>query len=565
MRDALYHDPSAALLVDGHVVAAAEEERFSRRKHGKRPVPFAARELPEQAMVWCRRAGSLAPADLDAVAYSFDPALAKPGRPVGAVLRAAEFADHGRPYGGRARGEGARQPARPDYGGVRARRGENPAAADERRPRPLRVRVRSRRGGGARMTRVSDEAAVEPTGRWLTPGVASVGLASFFSDASHEQVTSLLPSFLTSTLHAGPAALGVIEGASDALTGLSKLAGGPLAAERERRGRLASGGYLVTAAATAAIGLTTAVWQVAILRAFAWAARGIRSPARDTLLMSLAPPRAYGRASGVERAGDNLGALVGPLLASVLVAAVGVRHAMLWSVVPGLLAVAAITVAAREARRTLAAPGARRQLSFNLRELRAAGLARVLVPVACFEVGNLATTFLILRATTQLEAAGRSATAATSLAILMYAGHNAAATVASLWGGSMADRRGPRPVLIAGAGVYVVAYLLFGLGPSGWVVPLLGFLLAGVGIGMAETSESTFVARQLPDRLRGNGYGLLGLTQATGDLGASLVAGVLWAAGSASLAFGYAAAWMAAAAVLAITLRPGSPGTAPEG
>lgn len=407
-----------------------------------------------------------------------------------------------------------------------------------------------------------------PDQHWLTPGIASVGVASFASDASHEVVTSLLPGFLSSTLHAGPAALGAIEGVSDALTGITKLVGGPLAADRERRGRLASGGYLVTTLATAAIGLTTAVWQVAVLRALAWASRGVRSPARDTLLMSLAPSQAYGRASGLERAGDNLGALVGPLLASLLVALVGVRHAMLWSFVPGLLAVAAITVAAREARRALVEPGAKRRLSFNLRELREAGLARVLVPVACFELGNLATTFLILRATTQLEAAGRSTTAATSLAILMYAAHNAAATGASLVGGSLADRRGPRVVLIAGAGVYVVAYLLFGLGPAGWATPLIGFVLAGIGIGMAETSESTFVARQLPDRLRGNGYGLLGLTQALGDLGASLVAGALWAAGSAALAFGYAAAWMVAAAVLGVSLRPrsaGPRGTAPAG
>ncbi len=410
-----------------------------------------------------------------------------------------------------------------------------------------------------------DVPAETASGRWLTPGVVSVSVASLASDASHEVVTSLLPGFLTSTLHAGPAALGAIEGVSDALTGIAKLAGGPLAAEPSRRGRLASGGYLVTAAATAAIGLTTAVWQVALLRAFAWASRGIRSPARDTLLMSLAPPRAYGRASGLERAGDNLGALIGPLVASALVAAVGIRHAMLWSFVPGLLAVAAITVAAREARRSLVASGAKRRLSFNLRELREAGLARVLVPVACFELGNLATTFLILRATMQLEATGRSTTAATSLAILMYAAHNAAAAGAALVGGSLADRRGPRVVLLAGAGVYVVAYLLFGLGPSGWVVPLVAFVLAGVGIGMAETSESTFVARQLPDRLRANGYGLLGLTQAGGALGASLVAGVLWAAGSAGLAFGYAAAWMAAAALLAVTLRPGPRGTAQAG
>lgn len=137
--------------------------------------------------------------------------------------------------------------------------------------------------------------------QWLSPGVADVAAASLFSDAGHELATSLLPTFLTSTLHAGPAALGAIEGVSDALVGLSKLAGGPLANDPARRGRLASGGYLGTAIATAAIGLTTAVWQVAILRAVAWASRGIRSPARDMLLTDLTPKSAYGRAFGLER------------------------------------------------------------------------------------------------------------------------------------------------------------------------------------------------------------------------------------------------------------------------
>jgi carbamoyltransferase len=81
--NAIFHDPSAALVVDGRVVAAAEEERFSRRKHGKRPVPFAAWELPDQAMRWCLEEAGLRPQDLDAVAYSFDPALAKPAEDMG--------------------------------------------------------------------------------------------------------------------------------------------------------------------------------------------------------------------------------------------------------------------------------------------------------------------------------------------------------------------------------------------------------------------------------------------------------------------------------------------------
>ncbi|MEV8530479.1 carbamoyltransferase C-terminal domain-containing protein [Streptomyces sp. NPDC051211] len=75
--NALFHDPAAAVVVDGRTVAAAEEERFSRRKHGKRPVPFSAWEMPEQAAAWCLKRAGLRPQDLDAVAYSFDPELAR--------------------------------------------------------------------------------------------------------------------------------------------------------------------------------------------------------------------------------------------------------------------------------------------------------------------------------------------------------------------------------------------------------------------------------------------------------------------------------------------------------
>jgi MFS family permease len=362
--------------------------------------------------------------------------------------------------------------------------------------------------------------------------------------------TSLLPTFLSSTLHAGPAALGAIEGVSDALVGLSKLAGGPLSSDPARRGRIASGGYLVTALATGAIGLAVAVWQVAVLRAAAWMSRGLRSPARDSLLVSLVPRTAYGRASGLERAGDNAGALVGPLLASLLVATVGIRHAMLLAVVPGLLAAGAITVAAREARRTLAAPAGRRTLSLNLRELRRAGLMEPLGAIATFELANVATTMLILRATHLLDTAERSTAAATSIAILLYAGHNAAATVSSIAGGHLIDRFAPRPVLAAGASVYVASYALFAWDQNSWVPLLAGFLLAGIGIGFAETAQTSIIALALPDRLRGNGFGVLGVVQAFGDLGATVVAGLIWSALSGSDAFVYLTGWMAAAALV---------------
>ena len=372
--------------------------------------------------------------------------------------------------------------------------------------------------------------------RWFSPGVAAIGFASLGSDTGHEMTTSLLPSFLSATLHTGPATLGAIEGISDALVGLSKLAGGPLSTDPTKRGRLASGGYLVTAFATAAIGLATAVWQVAILRALAWMSRGLRSPARDSLLMSLVPRSAFGRASGVERAGDNLGAVIGPLLAAALVGTLGIRHTMLLAVIPGLLAAGAITIAAGEARRIVTTPDRREAMSFNFKELRRAGLGRALAPATLFEFGNLATTLLILRATDLLHSYGRTGTAATSIAILLYAGHNAAASACSLIAGSWIDRAGPRAVLAAGAASYVVGYALFAAGPHGIVLLAVAFALAGTG------------------------FGLLGLIQSFVDLGATLVAGLLWAFVSPALAFSYAVVWMLAS-VATSRFPPASPAT----
>ena len=79
--NAVFHDPAAALVVDGEIVAAAEEERFSRRKHGKQAVPFSTWEQPAQAAAWCLAQAGLSAEDLDAVGYSYDPALVEPGLP----------------------------------------------------------------------------------------------------------------------------------------------------------------------------------------------------------------------------------------------------------------------------------------------------------------------------------------------------------------------------------------------------------------------------------------------------------------------------------------------------
>ena len=155
-----------------------------------------------------------------------------------------------------------------------------------------------------------------------------------------------------------------------------------------------------------------------------------------------------------------------------------------------------------------------------------------------------------------LTADGRSLTAATSIAILLYAAHNGAATFASLGGGHLADRFSPRGVFAAGAAVYVLGYVVFAWEQHQWPILLIGFVLCGLGIGFAETAESTVVAHLLPEHLRSNGFGVLGLVQSFGDLGATMVTGILWSVFSATVAFLYAATWMILSVAASGWLRP---------
>jgi MFS family permease len=181
------------------------------------------------------------------------------------------------------------------------------------------------------------------------PGVAGIGTASFLSDVGHEIPTALLPNLLTATLGAPAAALGLIEGTADGLAGIARLAGGAIADDPQRRRAQAVAGDTTTAILSSLIGAATTVWQVGLLRAGAWAARGLRVPARNALLADIVPPAVYGRAYGFERAMDNLGAIAGPLLALALVGLVGTRTAIALSIIPGLLAAAAIVYAIRHA------------------------------------------------------------------------------------------------------------------------------------------------------------------------------------------------------------------------
>lgn len=376
--------------------------------------------------------------------------------------------------------------------------------------------------------------------RWFGPGVAGIGSASFLADVGHEIPTSLLPSLLIS-LGAPAAALGLIEGVSDGVAGAARFAGGALADDPQRRRAVAVGGYTATAVLAAATGAVGNVWQLGVLRAGAWAARGLRVPSRNALLADIVPPAAYGRAYGFERAMDNLGAVFGPLLALGLVALFSVRTAIALSVIPGLLAATAIVYAIRKAPRAEARE--RVPIRIRVRPVLRGDLGRLMVGVSAFEVGNVAATLLILRATELLTPA-HGLTAATNIALGLYVAYNVTAAVASVPAGHLSDRFGPVHVMIAGVALFALSYAALAVGATYWFVLAVPFVGAGAAIGCVETAEHSAVAALAPTDLRGSAFGLLATVQSLGNFAASAVAGALWTLLSPTVAFAYLAAWM---------------------
>jgi MFS family permease len=388
--------------------------------------------------------------------------------------------------------------------------------------------------------------------RWLNRGVAGIGVASFFSDVSHEVPTALLPALLTTTLGAPAAALGTVEGIADGIAGAAKLAGGALADDPARRRATAMGGYTATAILSALIGAAVAVWQVAILRSAAWFSRGLRTPSRNALLTDVVAPEAYGRAYGFERAMDNAGAIGGPLLALALLSLVGVRDAILLSVIPGLLATLAIFVAVRSARRL--ERHERPPLRIRIRPVLHGRLGRLLGAITAYELGNAAATLLILRATNLLSP-GHGHDSAVKLAVLLYVGYNAAAMVTSVAAGHTTDRRGAKAVLVTGAFALLAAYVGFALAGAGLAALAVLFVLAGTGKGAVETAQGAAVALLAPPELLGSAFGALATIQSFANLTASALAGALWTLVSPRTAFLYLAGWMAVSAAALVVAR----------
>lgn len=389
--------------------------------------------------------------------------------------------------------------------------------------------------------------------------VLGIGLGSLLSDTGHEMATAALPGFLR-TIGAPAAALGAIEGVADATLSASKVAGGIVADKPGvERKAVTAGGYAITALGHGAFALAQAWPFVAVARAVSWIARGGKAPARDSLLAGSVPDDQLGRAFGVERAMDSLGAIAGPLLAAPLIVAIGYRWLFAASIVPGLLAALAVMILVRETPRIIQTAT---HLQHSIRALaRTRGpYRRLLTGVGLYGLGNFSATLLILRATDLLHTNGRSGAHAAAIAVLLYAAHNAANSLFAYPAGAAADRYGRRHILVAGIALFALASAGFISGTRS--IATLGVLFVAVGASTAlvETGESAHAAELLHDSIRGRGFGLLGLVDGVGDLVSSVVVGVLFTVTEPAWGFVYATV-LATLGALTLARSPHEPAT----
>ncbi|HKT73088.1 MAG TPA: MFS transporter [Steroidobacteraceae bacterium] len=384
--------------------------------------------------------------------------------------------------------------------------------------------------------------------RWLNRTVLGIGLASLFSDWSHEIATTLLPTFLA-TLGVAAAWLGLIEGVSDGLSSFAKMGSGYYTDRLRQRKPIAVCGYILTALGTAALGLASNAWHVLIARAGAWFGRGLRTPVRKALLAAAVTPDTYGRAFGFERMMDTLGAVVGPLTAVFLLQLLDRRYAMLFALtlVPGLLAAVLMAFVVEERERT---PVPHIGFTDTLRSLPSR-FRRFLFAVGLFGLGDFAHTLLILLAVQALTPV-LGAVRAAGFAAALYVLHNVLYAGFSLIAGALADRFPKGSVLAGGyflAALMASIIVLFPL--NIWSLGSV-FAMGGIYVAIEETLEDSFCAELVDNAQHGAAFGTLATVNGLGDFASSIIVGLLWTSFGTSVAFGYSAVLFVVGGILVL-------------
>ena len=390
--------------------------------------------------------------------------------------------------------------------------------------------------------------------RWLTRNIAAIALLSLFSDMSHEMVTAVLPFFVIS-IGGTAAALGLIEGVSDFIASVAKIGISYYSDKIGRRKPILVAGYALTAV-KGVMAFATAVSTVLVIRTFAWLGRGMRGPVRDALLAESVAPEYTGRAFGLHRAADTLGAILGPAVAlGLLSLAVSYRNIFLVSLIPGAVTLFIVLFMVQD-RPGLTGHG--KTLMQSLRALPTE-FRRFVAAVGVFGLGNFGHTLLILRAQ-ELLAPTWGTERADAWALGLYVLFNAVYAAGSYPAGVWSERLGKRRVL--GLGYLLFAVMCVGFLVVDGSIPGLAVLFAvgGLYVAFVDAMEGALAADLLPPQVYGTGYGVLGTVNGLGDLLSSTIVGFLWVRVSVASGFVYALVLTALGGILLLTLvRDGRP------
>ena len=379
----------------------------------------------------------------------------------------------------------------------------------------------------------------------LHRGVLALGWVSFLSDVASDMIFPLLPNFLTRTLQAGPAAIGLIEGVAEATASFMKMVSGWLSDRLRRRKPIVVAGYSIAAFARPLVGLATSWGQVLAIRFADRIGKGIRTSPRDALLADMVPPESRGRAFGLQRSMDNAGAVVGPLLAAFLLKFVfeDERSVFLLAALPGVAAVVVLIFSIKEtprAPRVDAEPVSSRGAALPRRFWIAIGI------FVLFTLASSTDAFLLLRA-------GSLGMPAWQLPLLWAAFH-AVKAIAGVPGGVLADRLGRIPAIVAGWSIYAIAYLGFAYVAD--PTQLWGlFAFYALFYALTEGAERALVADLVPAQSRGRAFGAFHASVGLASLPASVLFGVWWKLFGPHVAFLIGAAIAVVAAVALLLAR----------
>jgi len=377
-----------------------------------------------------------------------------------------------------------------------------------------------------------------------------LGFTSLFTDAATEMIYPLLPVYLSRVLGASAVSLGIIEGVAEGVNSLLKVISGYWSDRVSRRRPIVIAGYALSSLARPFIAITRTWPQVLLIRALDRVGKGIRGAPRDVLLARFATPTTRGRIFGFHQAMDHTGAIVGPLLATVILFFAPERYRLLFALtaIPGAIAVALLFFvdegAAVESGRVrtdeLRTPEPR--TTTNRLPARVVALLGVLL---VFGLGNSADAFLLLRL-------GDALGGATYVPLLWSAIHVVKASL-STWGGGLSDRFGRKQLIIAGWMIYALVYFGFALS-TGAAAFIAWFLFYGVYFAFAEGAEKALVADLTPSGRRGAAFGWYNAVTGIGALIASILFGELYEHFGASVAFMTGAALAGVAAVLLLLI-----------